>query len=509
MELKNTKKPRSLSGLWMVFCWIALLGLIAGMLTIQPARVSYAQNGDTETPTPTETETPTVTETSTPTLTVTQTPTETTTPTITQTATTTPTVTGTLPTPTLTGTITSNPTIIMSVSPTSARVNQTLNFVIRVTNPGTAPADNAVLSNAFPSYIDVLSVTINQGTASKTTHSVSIALGDLMPGDNVVVTISTRVNSSLQASATVNNLVSLTYDNNFVRSASVVYSVIATTTLPGTGELPIPNRPRPAGVGVLLGLGLPVAAAGFSLLRRRGNGFIVLLSLLFTGVIFLVVGCQGSGSPVPSAMIPETAPSDTSTPTLLPFMPAYRFATPEVYPEFPNYPVPSPTVPPELSDVGDALDTSPVTRIVIPALKVDAMVRYVPFEGLTWPIQGLREYIAWLGETSWPGLGSNTVLAGHVTVEGIGDGPFRYLESLKEGETIEVYTEEGLYTYAVRNHLTVDETDLGVIRPTTSAQLTLITCTGWDTTLSIYRFRRVVVADLVGEQPWVRQGKER
>ena len=114
--------------------------------------------------------------------------------------------------------------------------------------------------------------------------------------------------------------------------------------------------------------------------------------------------------------------------------------------------------------------------------------------------------IAWLGGTSWPGLGSNTVLAGHVTVAGLGNGPFRYLDSLPVGEMINLFSEENVYTYQVRQQVTVSETDVAVTLPTVGAQLTLITCSGWDDDLEIYRERRVVIADLVRTEAIVRQG---
>jgi LPXTG-site transpeptidase (sortase) family protein len=259
----------------------------------------------------------------------------------------------------------------------------------------------------------------------------------------------------------------------------------------------------------LFSLALPVALAGVGVLRGKGNKTIILLGLTFGLVLILAAACGGDETPATDISFIQAVPTETSTPTLLPYMPAYRFATPEVYPEFPDYPVPTPTSVPT-SVTGEAQpDTSPVVRLEIPDLKINSIVRFTPFEGLTWPVQGLREDVAWLGNTSWPGLGSNTVLAGHVTVEGLGDGPFRYLENLTTGDEILVYTEESIYTYAVRDQLTVDETDLGVTMPTTNPQLTLITCTGWDTELSLYRFRRVVVADLVSSEAWVRQGSER
>jgi hypothetical protein len=64
----------------------------------------------------------------------------------------------------------------------------------------------------------------------------------------------------------------------------------------------------------------------------------------------------------------------------------------------------------------NGIDTSPVNRIIIPVLAVDKIVKYVPYDGFTWMIAGLQQEVAWLGDTSWPGLGSNTALAAHVTL---------------------------------------------------------------------------------------------
>jgi len=36
---------------------------------------------------------------------------------------------------------------------------------------------------------------------------------------------------------------------------------------------------------------------------------------------------------------------------------------------------------------------------------MDTVVKYVPYDGLTWLIAGLQQEIAWMGDTSWPGLG--------------------------------------------------------------------------------------------------------
>jgi CheY-like chemotaxis protein len=91
-----------------------------------------------------------------------------------------------------------------------------------------------------------------------------------------------------------------------------------------------------------------------------------------------------------------------------------------------------------------------VERIVIPGLLLDTIVKYVPYDGYSWMINGLRDEVAWMGNTSWPGLGSNTGLAGHVTVAGYGDGPFRHLDELLPGDVVVLYTEKNSYTYHVR-----------------------------------------------------------
>jgi hypothetical protein len=57
---------------------------------------------------------------------------------------------------------------------------------------------------------------------------------------------------------------------------------------------------------------------------------------------------------------------------------------------------------------GKLPDTSPTTRIEIPTLDLDTIVKYVPFEGFAWLIKGLRSEVVWMGITFWSGLGGNT-----------------------------------------------------------------------------------------------------
>lgn len=146
-------------------------------------------------------------------------------------------------------------------------------------------------------------------------------------------------------------------------------------------------------------------------------------------------------------------------------------------------------------------DDSPAQRIRIPFLKVDAQVVPVPFDGRTWDVNEIAAEVAWLGGTSQPGLGGNTVLAGHITAREIGNGPFRYLNWLSPGEEILVYTGQKVYIYTVREFRIVEARDGAVTAATENPQLTLVTCSVWNEQAESYVKRRVVYADLVKVMP--------
>lgn len=147
------------------------------------------------------------------------------------------------------------------------------------------------------------------------------------------------------------------------------------------------------------------------------------------------------------------------------------------------------------------VDASGLEKITIPALDVDTAVVISARSGDSWDLEGLRDNVAWLEGTSRPGLGGNTVLAGHITVLYIGNGPFRYLHHLKPGDEILVNTAENEYRYVVDTQFTVREDEVHILANTEDARLTLFTCTGWDSENERYWKRRVVVADLVQVNP--------
>lgn len=169
--------------------------------------------------------------------------------------------------------------------------------------------------------------------------------------------------------------------------------------------------------------------------------------------------------------------------------------------KLPDYPVPTPSVAAGAGPDGNAPDSSIVTRLRVPAMGLDTIVKYVPFESGTWLIGGLKQEIAWMGDTSWPGLGGNTGLAGHLDLATGQDGPFWNLDDLEAGDEVFLYTEQKMYTYQVREQKVVSDADLSIVAQTQEPIVTLITCTGWDPDIQAYLQRLVVIADLKSVTP--------
>jgi len=503
---------------------------------------------DTETPTPTETHTATATITGTL-----FTPTETASPTITgtpptATATLTATITGTPPTatssptntvtgtpptptrtttPTITGTITPNPAITNAVSPSEARTGQNFTFTIRVTNNGSAAATDVTVRSSYSTYETISSANSTKGTTSTSTSTRTVTgnIGTLNPGESATVTVVTRVSTSATSTVTLTNAATVTYrfgSSNFSRTSnSVTYRVTGSSTLPSTGfmELDTPDD-GPAVTAALIGGLLALLGFGallYSMYARQHNPYWTDW-FVKTGAVLLVVGLIFGGAAWSLRPIPDAAPlaQQLATPpgdlSRSPYRPNNPPEAPVIDHEFPfpggpdeleslpEFTIPTPTVVITPAAVGSAVkppDTSAITRLVIPALGVDNIVKYVPYDGASWLISGLQDEIAWMGDTSWPGLGSNTALAGHVTLRDGSDGPFRYLKDLMYGDLVKVYTEENVYTYQVREQRLVEDFDLSVVAASPESQLTLITCAGWDTEIRLYVSRLVVASDLV------------
>ena len=105
--------------------------------------------------------------------------------------------------------------------------------------------------------------------------------------------------------------------------------------------------------------------------------------------------------------------------------------------------------------------------IRIPKVGLDVVI----FEGVTPPT--LKQGPGHMPDTALPGQPGNSVISGHRTTYG---RPFFDLDQLEPGDVIEVETAIGVHTYAVRESLVVEPTDVWVTNDRGGAWLTLTTC---------------------------------
>lgn len=137
------------------------------------------------------------------------------------------------------------------------------------------------------------------------------------------------------------------------------------------------------------------------------------------------------------------------------------------------------------------------TTLLIPRISVAApIVEVRPGEG-TWDLDPLTQEVAYLWPTAQPGVPGNAVLAGHVTLARGGDGPFRWLSSLRAGDVVEIASADRVFRYQVTGSKVVEPTDLSVLEQTSHPTLTLITCIGWDPSSWEYSNRLIVTGELV------------
>ena len=107
------------------------------------------------------------------------------------------------------------------------------------------------------------------------------------------------------------------------------------------------------------------------------------------------------------------------------------------------------------------------SRIQIPALGVDAPI--VQGDGWEQLKKGVAQHIG----SANPGEKNNLVLTAHNDIFG---EIFRYLDKLKAGDTVVVYTNQRSYTYIVTGTQIVEPTKVEVMAPTTDPIVTLISC---------------------------------
>jgi uncharacterized repeat protein (TIGR01451 family) len=144
-----------------------------------------------------------------------------------------------------TGPTIADPAVTKYGDPASAVVGDIVTFVITVTNLGGANADNVVLVDTKPAFLDILAVSITPGSGFPTTisgNTITIDFGTLTPGETYTIQVITRVNSLGTPPGGANNasVSSSTPDARPGNNASSAMLAVTTvvTILPATGFAP-------------------------------------------------------------------------------------------------------------------------------------------------------------------------------------------------------------------------------------------------------------------------------
>jgi sortase A len=106
-------------------------------------------------------------------------------------------------------------------------------------------------------------------------------------------------------------------------------------------------------------------------------------------------------------------------------------------------------------------------QLQIPMINVDAPV----VQGDGW--EQLKKGVAQHTGSANPGQTGNVVLSAHNDVFG---EIFRYLDQLKKGDEVIIYTANHAYTYTISDIKIVSPTSVEVMAPTTTPTVTLISC---------------------------------
>ena len=150
----------------------------------------------------------------------------------------------------------SDPAVTKTTDPATAQVGDTVTFTLVVRNDGTADADNVILTDPVPAFLDVSSVDVTPAGPSVgiVGNTVTVDFTTLSPSESYTVTITTIVNS-LGAPPGGTNTASVATtsgdadEGNNASSALVTIVVVSELPAPATGFAPgrttaLPEQPE-------------------------------------------------------------------------------------------------------------------------------------------------------------------------------------------------------------------------------------------------------------------------
>ncbi len=87
-----------------------------------------------------------------------------------------------------------DPAISKSSSVSEAKIGDEITFTIQVTNSGPGTAQDVVVTDPIPDYLDVIEATTTRGDVSSNGRTVRVTIGKVPAGDEVTIHIRVRVN---------------------------------------------------------------------------------------------------------------------------------------------------------------------------------------------------------------------------------------------------------------------------------------------------------------------------
>ena len=145
----------------------------------------------------------------------------------------------------------------------------------------------------------------------------------------------------------------------------------------------------------------------------------------------------------------------------------------------------------------DALPAPNSTSVFIPTAGIRTDVIETYLDGTGWDISNLGMNAGHLQGTAWLNKPGNIVLAGHVELADGRAGVFANIGALKVGDPIVLTHGSDERHYVVTQLETVAPDDLSALYPTSTDQLTLVTCSNYNFLQDAYLERVVVVAQRI------------
>jgi len=141
------------------------------------------------------------------------------------------------------------------------------------------------------------------------------------------------------------------------------------------------------------------------------------------------------------------------------------------------------------------------SRVIIPKISVDAPIVFPPTTDNKTILEAIKNGVAHYPGTTLPGRVGNVFLTGHSSYYWWSGGEynrvFTLLDKLRANDLVYLHYEGREYIYKIRDSIVVLPSQTEVLKPTSGATLSLMTCTPVGTNLK----RLIVRADLISSPP--------